>query len=334
MKRWRAVLTHPVVARLWSPLGRGLVSVLMWHRFSDDGVRGHSSAQLRDLLERLRRDRYRLLPLTEVVEACRTGRQFSERAVACTVDDGYADFGDVAAPIFSEFDCPVTIFTVTGFIDGSCWLWWDQVEYAFLNSERASLSLAVDANRLNGKWSGGGEASAIAGRVSEEIQWLPHERRLAVIDELTHHLEVDIPDAPPAEYSPLTWDQVRTLRQCGFDFGPHTMTHPILSAIAESDVRREIEGSWQRLSEEVADPVPIFCYPHGGPDAFGEREIKAVQVAGLQGAVSTTPKHTNAVDNAYVVPRFACPEDTSSAITIVGGLQKVRTQLRGFRLST
>ena len=64
--------------------------------------------------------------LEEIVDAQRGAGPPMDRAVAFTMDDGYEDQGEIAA-LFGRFDCPVTIFLTTGFIDGSVVLWWDQL---------------------------------------------------------------------------------------------------------------------------------------------------------------------------------------------------------------
>ena len=65
----------------------------------------------------------------------------SGRAIAFTVDDGYQDVAQVAAEIFLEYDCPLSIFLTTGFIDGHLWHWWDQIEFICLTTTgRASMS--------------------------------------------------------------------------------------------------------------------------------------------------------------------------------------------------
>src|SRR5260370_86006 len=130
------------LAPAFRTLGRGLVSIFTLHRFTDPelDVVGHDPAVLRDHLAYLRRHRYRLLSMTDVVELVDGGHdRRMASAVAFTVDDGYSDFARVAAPIFAEYDCPVTLFVPTGFVDGLLWLWWDRVAHVFKNTSRSSL---------------------------------------------------------------------------------------------------------------------------------------------------------------------------------------------------
>ena len=137
-------------------VGRGLLSILMLHRFTQPevGVFGTDPATLRDQLAYLRRHRYRLLSLTDMVSLLegRDGR-WTTPAVAFTVDDGYAGFASVAAPMFAEFDCPVTLFVTTGFLDGRLWLWWDRAGYVFTHASRSSVVVRLGSEDRAYGWS-------------------------------------------------------------------------------------------------------------------------------------------------------------------------------------
>jgi peptidoglycan/xylan/chitin deacetylase (PgdA/CDA1 family) len=86
------------------------------HRFADAGlgVRGASIAGLRDNLAFLRRHRIRVASLAELLSPEMADQRPRGPSVVFTVDDGYTDFARVAAPVFAEFDCPVTVFLVHG----------------------------------------------------------------------------------------------------------------------------------------------------------------------------------------------------------------------------
>src|SRR5947199_8783168 len=82
-----------VLAPAFRALGRGLLSIFTLHRFTDPqhGVVGHDPATLRDHLAYLRRHRYRLLSMTDVLKLLDDDNSGSTApAVAFTVDDGYA----------------------------------------------------------------------------------------------------------------------------------------------------------------------------------------------------------------------------------------------------
>src|SRR2546425_159452 len=119
-----------VLAPALRAIGAGLLSIITLHRFADPDLQvpGHDPASLRNHLAYLRRHRYRMLSLSDVLELLNDPDGGSTTAaVAFTVDDGYGDFARIGAPIFAEYDCPVTLFVPTGFVDGQLWLWWDRV---------------------------------------------------------------------------------------------------------------------------------------------------------------------------------------------------------------
>jgi len=57
--------------------------------------------------------------------------------------------------------------------------------------------------------------------------------------------------------------QVRDLSDAGFDIGCHSMTHPYLSDLADSDLNREIAEAKSQLEEMIGRPVHHFSCPGG-----------------------------------------------------------------------
>jgi hypothetical protein len=146
----RLVLTHPFLVRAAASLTHGVAPIFMLHRFRDveAGNGGHDPQVLRANLSWLRAKNFSLLSLTELLDRLAEGAPI-KRAISFTVDDGYADFAHVAAPVFAEFDCPVTVFVTSGFLDGQHWCWWDRVAVALtaLRREREALPM-IEALKL------------------------------------------------------------------------------------------------------------------------------------------------------------------------------------------
>src|SRR5690606_36071532 len=84
---------------------------------------------LRSALTVLRSQKVRLLSLRELLVAVHAGEPIE--GFVFTVDDGYDDFETRGAPVFQEFDCPVTVFVATGFLDRAYWHWWDKADWVF-----------------------------------------------------------------------------------------------------------------------------------------------------------------------------------------------------------
>lgn len=310
-------------------------TIFMLHRFSspEDGVQGHAPAAVRAILSYLRKRRYNLISLQELFR-CLRENELLRRAVAFTIDDGYFDHGSVAGRIFSAMDCPVTIFAVTGFLDGKIWLWWDQVQYICETSSRKTLTAKVGDEERAYTLDSVPARLAAAHDISSWCQDATHADREACIADLMRAADVEVPAAPPRRFAPLSWGEARQLEKRGVTFGPHTVTHPVLSSTSEEHARSEITTSWQRVSEELSHPVPVFCYPHGRRSDFGAREMDAVRCAGLWGAVRGYPGRFRVAGFRQPpaicsVPRFPFSDDLTDVLQCVSGLEAVKERLRG-----
>jgi peptidoglycan/xylan/chitin deacetylase (PgdA/CDA1 family) len=60
----------------------------------------------------------------------------------------------------------------------------------------------------------------------------------------------------------LSWQEIRTLADSGWEIGGHSHTHPNLTKISEADAVHEVEQSFRILSEKGFSPVS-FATPFG-----------------------------------------------------------------------
>jgi peptidoglycan/xylan/chitin deacetylase (PgdA/CDA1 family) len=302
----------------------------MLHRFSDpeEGVQGLDPGFLRKALESLQAHRVPLLSLRAVVDRLNAGR--TATGVAFTVDDGYYDFHRVAAPVFRDLDCPVTVFLTTGFIDGRGWFWWDKLSYAFRLTGRNSVRLPGSEMDLD--LTGPVMRAEAVGRAIQWVKTLPEGSRGEGLDGLLARLEVDVPDHAPPAFSPMSWDQIKTQSQRNVDFGPHTVTHPSLATSNLGTVRDEVLGSFGRLREELEDPLPVFCYPFGTHTDVTTEVARIVESLGLEGAVTAIPGYAitggNRRTEPYLIPRFSMPTNLVDVDQIAFGFERFKEILR------
>lgn len=255
--------------------------ILTYHRFAD------ASLPSLDKQCAYLRDRYQPVPMSRIAAWLEGREALPDYALAVTVDDGYRDFLK-AHEVFRRHAIPVTVFVVSGFLDG-LWLWYDRVTHAFtstpLNSVRlpkplreTSLPLETKAQRL-----------VAADVVSEQLKALPNAEMRAFVDGLPALLEVSLNGGPPPEDAPLTWEDARRLQSEGVEFGAHSATHPILSRVErDEDLSREFHESARRIREELGAPPIHFCYPNGQPNDIDARCVAAAQQTGFHLAVTTT----------------------------------------------
>lgn len=84
------------------------------------------------------------------------------------------------------------------------------------------------------------------------------------------------------EYSAyLDWEQMQALREAGFYFGSHSLSHPNLRALEADELERQVVDSKAAIEENVGQPVTAFCYPMG---AYNDQVLTALAEAGYQTA--------------------------------------------------
>ncbi len=334
------LLAAPGMTAPFYPAMRNRATILMLHRFEDParGIHGDDPGTLRRTLAMLRRRRYELVPLLEVYRRLRGDGPPLRRAVAFTIDDGYAEQAEVGGPVFAEFDCPVTTFVTTGFLDGALWFWWDRITWILRSTRRDRFAVDLGGRpvALEKHPADGWTASAAA--FTEACKLVPDGEKVAAIGRLAAAAAVDVPAAAPPEFAPMSWSQLRRCEEAGMTFGPHTLTHPVLSRTDDAQSQREIAGSWQRLGEEARAPVPVFCYPNGGAADFGSREIATLRSAGFEGAVMGVWGVADARDlrgsdpeAPFRVLRLPYPGDVAKVVQYVSGVEVVKLRMRGGR---
>lgn len=337
MKRvLRKVAASAPISRLCTPLTAGRVCIFTLHRFANSGQRlpGHDLTLLRQTLEWLRRERYHLLGLPDALKRLRDRSTRIRRAVAFTVDDGYADFQE-AAEVFLAYDCPVSLFVSTGFVDGRLWHWWDQIEFILLSTQESPINISIGGTRLclelgdeDQRWRAIRLLWDRCKAISERDKW-------SSIAEIASLARVSLPANAPEQYRAMTWNDLRALETRGVHVGPHTVSHPILAKTSPRDSAAEIEQSWATVKQHLRNAMPIFAYPNGSVGDYGPREVEILRRCSLDAAVTTIPQYANGTvldtsPNArYEIPRFPYPEDPDRVHFIVSGLSRITNFLRG-----
>jgi peptidoglycan/xylan/chitin deacetylase (PgdA/CDA1 family) len=308
----------------------------MMHRFAmpDLAIRGHDPIVLSQHLEYLRRRGYALLSLSELLDHIDRDIPLQKNALLFTVDDGYADFAEVAAPVFEKYDCPVTVFLVTDFVAGRLWNWFDRVSWAFANSPRQEVTIEVSGERLRFHWATSAECERSSNDVIGRFKGVADQSKERMIRTISEALEVEIPERAPNGYRAMGWDEIRACGRKGVTFGPHSVTHPILSQVDDARAEREISESWRAVREATDAAVPVFCYPNGTSMDFSAREKDYVARAGMRAAVSAiagcveSRRFTMDSSDRFSLPRFPYFEHKPRFVQVASGIESMKSRIR------
>lgn len=95
-------------------------------------------------------------------------------------------------------------------------------------------------------------------------------------------------------------ETLRTLVASGVQIGAHSWSHPVLPALSDAALDREIEECGDRLEQLLGVPVEHYSYPYG---ARGPREVARVRARYLSG-VSAHASLVSRTSSAADLPRL------------------------------
>jgi peptidoglycan/xylan/chitin deacetylase (PgdA/CDA1 family) len=99
------------------------------------------------------------------------------------------------------------------------------------------------------------------------------------------------------ELLPMSWAQLRSLTDGGWEIGSHTLTHPRLPAIDDAELRAQLLESRQECARMIGGECTSIAFPYGDADA---RVLREAEAAGYSAAAMLSDR----LDRSS---RFACP---------------------------
>jgi peptidoglycan/xylan/chitin deacetylase (PgdA/CDA1 family) len=258
----------------------------------------------------------RVVPLRWLAAKLAQGRA-PKRVAAVTFDDGYADVLAEARPVLEQYECPATIFLVTGAIGKNCAFWWDELSRIVLETPLLPTELEIEIAGPVYRWrtdgrligfarDGVSDSLALARQqLHDELYGLLRPLEPAARRELLKRLcnWAGIEIEATSVHRALTAEEVRRLLEPGFvDIGAHTVTHPALSLLGEADQRSEIAGSRAACEELIGEPIPAFAYPFGD---FDDTTAACVRDAGFACACTTHAGRVSRRSDPMRLPRVA-----------------------------
>ncbi|WP_341936714.1 polysaccharide deacetylase family protein [Marinimicrobium sp. C2-29] len=236
--------------------------------------------------------------------------------VVITFDDGHQDFYTNAWPILRQYDLPASIFVATGFIDNQCWLWPDLLRYELMNAKVPSIevegigSLSLSRDDILNTWNSLGDYC---------LKLAPADRK-QFLDSLGDKLGVPRTQHPLPPFNPLGWDQLREMRDQGLDVGSHTVSHPILSALSRTELKEELEASYNRIHQELGSPPDGICYPNGMAEDVSEGVESVARQLYNYGLVAYPDKVS--IDRVMHLGRWAASSDFTRFKQIMNSISR------------
>lgn len=130
------------------------------------------------------------------------------------------------------------------------------------------------------------------------------------------------------ELIPMSWAQLRELRDLGWEIGSHTITHPKLTTLPEAELMHELERSRLDCERAMGEPCATIAYPYGDTD---DRVAEAAARAGYRFAAALPPGAWDRRVNPFSYPRVGIYREDDLRI-VKRKISPVMRRLRRFRL--
>ncbi|KQT50748.1 hypothetical protein ASG43_05580 [Aureimonas sp. Leaf454] len=246
---------------------------------------GHLSIHpnfLRDVIRHLKSSGCDIVDLDEAVSRIED-RRHDRFFAAFTLDDGYVDNADHAAPVFRDEAVPYAIFVSPGLSDGKILPWWEVAESVVMACDHVVLpwrpGQAIDTSAKPAK-------RRVFDDISIHLTTICPERLVA--DTAWRLAEMNAGLTPAPRSRVMDWDRLAELaRDPLATIGAHSMTHPRLARLCDDEAYAEIALSRHVIAERLGTMPRHFAYPYGSTSACGEREFAMAATAGYRAAYTT-----------------------------------------------
>lgn len=266
----RAVLTGLASASrgttgdlLW---GRDRLTTLVYHRIGDPGDPGMEFdpavfSATPEMFERQMRwvsANFNVIGIRDLLAHMDDGPRLPERPLLITFDDGYRDNHEVAFPVLRGLGLPAVIFLATGAIGTDRVMWWDELRFLLLRTERTGADLP-----LVGPRSLHDAPSRTSARMEllAALKGVTDDERVVAMADLRQVLGVEAPRPETPLF--MDWDAVAELVANRVECQPHTVDHPILIRVDGGRARREISESAAEITRRTGRSSVAFAYPNG-----------------------------------------------------------------------
>lgn len=206
-------------------------------------------------------------------------------AVSLTYDDGSMNQFRVAVPIMDSFGIPATFFIITGDIPGS------RYHGTFIGRPTKTI-IAESASIPTNKDNFFERASAIgfigykgtlqyhtqAGELYDEGK--NAEQAYRVIDDAYARVRsgafrpTSANQTPTDDHDKITWEELHSLANHGYEFASHTVTHPRLAVLDDANLVYELEKSRQDIFDHLG-----YKHTFSVECPYGTENQRAVQAA-------------------------------------------------------
>lgn len=189
-------------------------------------------------------------------------RPLPERPALISIDDGYAECYTHFRPLLLQYKMPCIFFLVANFLDNQSMFYRNKISLCIEQILKMDVEdVAVFAKELLVDMD---KKTPIKSKLINWLKGLSQEDQ-TLIDTICQTLEVDVEGYLNKQKPYLTSNQVTELLADGFTIGAHTLNHPRLQKLSETELNKEVIESCRILDTQydLNSNIP-FAFPFSG----------------------------------------------------------------------
>ncbi|MFQ5574340.1 MAG: polysaccharide deacetylase family protein [Terriglobia bacterium] len=212
----------------------------------------------------LKQNGYKSVSLTEFTSFIDGEADLPDKSVLITLDDGLASHESLARPILQEHNMKAVILPYAGRVGEPGYLDWSQIRDMLVSREFEIGAKGFKLDETDGGIVATGGVTfnfddAWSSAYSEAFPLLEDAGIKATLFPI-----VEVLRNPVDGY--MTLEQVRKVKDAGWEIGAHGMTHSDLTSAKEEELENELGGAKKYL-EDQGFPAVSFAFPFGNYDA-------------------------------------------------------------------
>lgn len=201
---------------------------------------------------------YEIISLNEALEFAKN-RQSLKNKLVITFDDGFKENYTIIAPILLKYKITGTFFLIGNCLNNKDLMWRNKL-LVINKTEKNRLSKVIKYNSRKFQINLKGYKNLM----DWSFKYLPMEKKENIVNSIwSETMDISVKEYLD-KYNPyLTQIQIKEMSAAGFEFGSHSMSHPIFTKISYDNFKYEILTSINLIQEITNKRVFSFSYPFG-----------------------------------------------------------------------
>ncbi len=185
-------------------------------------------------------------------------KTFKKLALMLTFDDGYKNCYTQLFSILKQYNVPATIFLPTKYVGAKQPAWYDVPAWCIAQTKNQEITIQGKKFLLETDKQKIATLVQIKRLISCNV-----EQRKEIIEEIIKQTACNPNECNNEDFLFVDWKDCMEMQQYNIIFGSHSVTHQVMTALEEKELKKEIAESKKEIEKILKKPCMAFSYPFG-----------------------------------------------------------------------